>query len=44
VNIEVREVLTRLDASIVTWVEEPEALEWRQSETSRRQPGEVGTA
>lgn len=36
---DVRELLTHLDASIVTWVEEAEALEWRQSETSRRQAG-----
>lgn len=32
----VRDILLALDASIVTWVEEPEALEWRQSETTRR--------
>lgn len=36
---EVRAILNRLDASIVTWVDEPEALEWRQSETVRRQAG-----
>lgn len=35
---DVRDVLTRLDASIVTWMDEPEALEWRQSEQARRQP------
>jgi seryl-tRNA synthetase len=34
---EVRKVITRLDASIVSWVDEPEALEWRQSETARRE-------
>jgi len=34
---EVRDILTRLDASIITWVDEPEALEWRQSEQTRRQ-------
>jgi hypothetical protein len=34
---EVRDLLVRLDASIITWVDEPEALEWRQSETARRQ-------
>jgi uncharacterized coiled-coil DUF342 family protein len=34
---EVREILAHLDASIVTWVDEPEALEWRQSEQARRQ-------
>jgi hypothetical protein len=37
----VREILLRHDASIVRWVEEPEALEWRQSETTRRQTQEV---
>jgi Meiotically up-regulated gene 113 len=36
---DVREILTRFDASIITWVDEPEALEWRQSETARRQAG-----
>ena len=35
--IRVRDLLLALDSSIVTWVEEPEALEWRQSETTRRQ-------
>jgi hypothetical protein len=34
---EVRDVLLRLDASITDWVDEPEALEWRQSEQVRRQ-------
>lgn len=34
---EVRDILARLDASIVRWVDEPEALEWRQSEQARRQ-------
>lgn len=28
---EVRDVLARLDASIVAWVDEPEAVEWRQA-------------
>lgn len=37
---EVRDaLLSYLDASIVSWVDEPEALEWRQSETTRRQHG-----
>jgi hypothetical protein len=34
---EVRDILTRLDASIVTWVDEPEALEWRQTQQARRE-------
>ena len=34
---EVRDVLTRLCASITEWVDEPEALEWRRSEQARRQ-------
>jgi hypothetical protein len=34
---EVRDILTRLDASIVEWAGEPEALEWRQSQQARRQ-------
>jgi hypothetical protein len=34
---EVRDILTRLDASIVEWIDEPEALEWRQSQQARRQ-------
>jgi Meiotically up-regulated gene 113 len=33
---EVRDILTRLDASIVEWVDEPEALEWRQRQQARR--------
>lgn len=33
---EVRDVITSVDASIVSWVDEPEALEWHQSETARR--------
>jgi cell division septum initiation protein DivIVA len=33
----VREILLARDASIVKWVEEPVAAEWRQSETTRRQ-------
>ena len=36
---EVRDVLTRHQVSIVQWTDEPEALEWRQSETARRQEG-----
>jgi hypothetical protein len=35
---EVRDIITRLDASIVEWIDEPEALEWRQSQQVRRQP------
>jgi hypothetical protein len=35
---EVRDVLLAgLDATIVNWVDQPEALEWHQSETTRRQ-------
>jgi hypothetical protein len=34
---DVRDLLTVLDASIVEWVDEPEALEWRQSQQVRRQ-------
>lgn len=34
---EVRELLTTLDVSLLSYVEEPEALEWRQSETIRRE-------
>ncbi|HEX3840101.1 MAG TPA: DUF4041 domain-containing protein [Acidimicrobiales bacterium] len=33
----VRDLILGYDASIITWVEEPEALEWRQSETTRRE-------
>jgi hypothetical protein len=34
---EVRDVLLAgLDATIINWIDEPEALEWRQSETTRR--------
>jgi hypothetical protein len=33
---EVRELLERLGVMLVTYVEEPEALEWRQTETARR--------
>lgn len=33
---EVRDILTRLDASIIEWIDEPEALEWRQSQQTRR--------
>ena len=37
---EVRDVLLAgLDATIVNWADEPEALEYRQSETTRRQAG-----
>ncbi len=35
---EVREVLIRRQGSIIQWVDDPEAAEWRQSETARRQP------
>jgi len=38
---EVRDILTRIDASIVTWVDEPEALEWRQSEQARQNQDSV---
>jgi seryl-tRNA synthetase len=41
---EVRELLLRLDASIVQWVEQPEALEWRQTQTARQQLSPAGTA
>ena len=34
---DVRDILTRLNASIVEWIDEPEALEWRQSQQTRRQ-------
>lgn len=34
---EVKDVLTRLHASIVEWTDVPEAVEWRQSEQARRQ-------
>jgi hypothetical protein len=35
---EVRDVLLRHQGSIIEWIDDPEAAEWRQSETSRRQP------
>lgn len=48
---EVRDILIRLDASIVEWIDEPEALEWRQSQQARREhatpvvaPGSDGQA
>jgi seryl-tRNA synthetase len=41
---EVRDILTRLDASIVEWVDEPEALEWRQSQKTRREPNTASPA
>jgi hypothetical protein len=34
---EVRDVLLRHQGSIIEWIDDPEAAEWRQSETSRRQ-------
>ena len=34
---EVRAILSRHEASIIHWTDEPEAAEWRQSETTRRQ-------
>jgi len=40
---EVRDILTRLDASFVEWVDEPEALEWRQSQQERRQRDAVAS-
>jgi hypothetical protein len=42
---EVRDVLVAgLDATIVNWVDEPEALEYRQSETTRRQGSDPQSA
>lgn len=35
---EVEQVLARLDGSLLTFVEEPEASEWHQSENARRPP------
>jgi hypothetical protein len=40
---DVRDILAGQDASIVTWVDEPERLEWRQSETARRQVTEAAS-
>jgi hypothetical protein len=37
-------LLAGLDATIVNWIDEPEALEYRQSETTRRQADSVVTA
>jgi hypothetical protein len=34
---EVRDLLAGHKASIISWIDEPEAAEWRQSETTRRQ-------
>jgi Domain of unknown function (DUF4041)/Meiotically up-regulated gene 113/Protein of unknown function (DUF2510) len=34
---EVRDLLAGHQASIISWIDEPEAAEWRQSETTRRQ-------
>lgn len=34
---EVRDILARHEASIIHWTDDPEAAEWRQSETTRRQ-------
>src|SRR6202034_3984544 len=34
---EVRDTLLRHQGSIVQWIDEPEAAEWRQSETTRRE-------
>lgn len=36
---EVRAILARHEASIIHWTDEPEAAEWHQSETKRRQQG-----
>ena len=33
---EVRDVLARHEAAIIRWTDDPEATEWRQSETTRR--------
>ena len=41
---DVRDILLGQDASIVTWVDEPERLEWRQSETARRQLTEAASS
>jgi hypothetical protein len=41
---DVRDILVGQDASIVTWVDEPERLEWRQSETARRQLTEAASS
>ena len=34
---EVRDILAHHEAAIIQWTDEPEALEWRQSQTARRQ-------
>ena len=34
---EVRDVLAQREAAIIRWTDDPEATEWRQSETTRRQ-------
>jgi hypothetical protein len=36
-SAEVRDLLTGHQASIIHWTDEPEAAEWHQSETTRRQ-------
>ena len=42
---EIHGILIELGESIVTWTDESEALEWRQSETTRRElyPAPLGT-
>jgi hypothetical protein len=41
---DVRDILAGQDASIITWVDEPERLEWQQSETARRQLTEAASS
>ena len=41
---EVREILARHEVSVIHWSEDPEAAEWRQSETTRRQKAAMTTA
>jgi hypothetical protein len=42
---EIHDILIELGETIVTWTDDAEALEWRQSETTRRElyPAPVGT-
>jgi len=40
---EIHDILVELGESIVTWTDEAEALEWRQSETTRRELYPVAT-
>jgi hypothetical protein len=41
---EVKEALRRFDASLLEFTDEPEAVEWRQSENARRAAGPAGPA